>query len=322
MLTTAFQDGCRLSSGHVIQPLNVNTFLCPETGNITDASEHLYAVVATANHSAKFRPHSIVTFSRDQGSGGTPSSISRHSSLSILDQVNNRPPNLLDLIPPPPMEDPPLCLVTGANQSSPLWCRRVPVCTMPDCGSDLCTNPGACCHFHHPLVSSQDAQGFDIATVMEGKNQGKPRVRKLSSPNKRSLTRQRNKAKVLTTNSNAEFAPLKSHQYLLDKEKCLSDNDGDDEGESLHLLIGSAPEGSKNLTSFSSMPRQGRRKKSSKKVEETHTASWLVQHQQQREKRESFESDGLLEASSSSTTHHQVHAPNGCHRTQRIDFAE
>jgi hypothetical protein len=167
----------------------------------------------------------------------------------------------------------------------------------------------------------EENQGFDIASVIESKNQGKQRVRKLSSPNKRSLTRQRNKAMVVnmsSQNNAAEFAPLKSHQYLLEKEKCLSDNDGDDEGESLHLLIGSAPEASKHLSSFSSMPRQGRRKKSSKKVEETQTASWLVQHQQQREKGKSFESDRLLEASS--TTHHQVHAPNGCHRTQRIDF--
>jgi hypothetical protein len=84
-MVTAFQDGCRVSSGNLVQPLNVNTFLCPETGNLTDASEHLYAVVASS-HSKKFRPHSIVTFARD--GSVTPSSLSRHSSLSILDQVN------------------------------------------------------------------------------------------------------------------------------------------------------------------------------------------------------------------------------------------
>jgi hypothetical protein len=85
-MITTFQDGCRLSNGNVVQPLNVNTFLCPEPGTITDASEHLYAVVTTSSgRSKKFRPHSIVTFSRD--GSVTPSSLSRHSSLSILDQV-------------------------------------------------------------------------------------------------------------------------------------------------------------------------------------------------------------------------------------------
>ena len=37
-MVTSFQDGCRLANGNLVQPLNVNTFLCPEPGSLTDAS--------------------------------------------------------------------------------------------------------------------------------------------------------------------------------------------------------------------------------------------------------------------------------------------
>ena len=135
-------------------------------------ADHLYAVVASS-HSKKFRPHSIVTFSRD--GSVTPSSLSRHSSLSILDQV--RPPNLLDLIPPPPAEEPPVCLVADLNT---WFCPANSVC----CGSN--------CHLHHPMLQpspqqQQQQHGVENFTNFSAcvenvadvatKNQSKPRVR-------------------------------------------------------------------------------------------------------------------------------------------------
>jgi len=207
----------------------------------------------------------------------------------------------------------------------------------PMCNFGCCNSGGGCCH---PLMQTQvmdpncrlfedihHPQCLDNCNAaVELKTNTKPRVRKLSSPSKRSLTRQRNKAKVAVVQGNSEFVgvappPLSStHQYLLTQEKCLSDNDGDDEGETLHLLVTAAHDGSRvaqnnnnnnnnsGLSSFSSMPRQGRRKKS-KKVEEHHPTTttkkkennWLLmqpqqQQQQQQQMMRASESEPLLES--------------------------
>jgi hypothetical protein len=164
-------------------------------------------------------------------------------------------------------------------------------------------------------------ENFDGPTKSQ---QQKPRVRKLSSPNKRSLTRQRNKAKM-SSHANPELQdvpPLKAHQYLLRKEKCLSDNDGDDEGESLLAASSSAAAsaghhdgssrvtlGSSGINAFSSMPRQGRRKKS-KKVEEFHT--------KEASNREPEQKEPLLE-SNPAVRMVSFSALNGCQRQKSQD---
>ncbi len=139
--------------------------------------------------------------------------------MSILD--HSCPPNIHDLIPPPPMDDPPLCLATTHQQEvslPPRW------------------------HFHPQpdMFCCQNDELLQMETNFFNVENGtfkKPRVRKLSSPSKRSQARNRIKGKIEAGNSTDDGdVEMKSPMIFLKDERCLSDNDGDDESEANSLL--------------------------------------------------------------------------------------
>ena len=128
--------------------------------------------------------------------------------------------------------------------------------------------------------------------------------RKLSSPNKRSLTRQRNKTSKPCPELFELPPPLTAHQFLLRQEKCLSDNDGDDECDALIGLLPTSRHAAAT-PAFASMPRQqGRHRKKSRKVEDVtvlmkdgnNLQQHQHQHQQQRDNNNSAVDDDTDEA--------------------------
>lgn len=150
-------------------------------------------------------------------------SFSRHSSMSILD--HSCPPNIHDLIPPPPIDEPPLCLAASHPQEvalPPRW-HFHPQPEMFCCPNDE--------------LLQMETNFFNLENGCSGTLK-KPRVRKLSSPSKRSQARNRNKGSMKEAGNSTDDgdAGMKSPRLFMRDDRCLSDNDGDDESEALNQI--------------------------------------------------------------------------------------
>jgi len=168
--------------------------------------------------------------------------------MSFLDQT--RLPNLRDLIPPPPMDEPPLCLAAQHPTElplSPMWHQKQPFCSFhpqPDlfCSLEPCCQPDEFHldlhhHPHHQMETNFFSSDTSCNPIVEGGTLKKPRVRKLSSPNKRAQVRNRtNKGKAVNSTEDGDVVMKMSANILSYHDRCLSDNDGDDESEALNLL--------------------------------------------------------------------------------------